>query len=61
MTQVRADGDRNTNMKSDERLKELGDQFIKGSISAEEIGRELRGLMHVFGDVDGAAKYQQKL
>ena len=48
-------------MKTQERLKLLTEKFKKGSISGDDMARELNELLHVFGSVDGVGNYREKI
>jgi hypothetical protein len=48
-------------MKTQERLKLLTEKFKKGSLSGDDMARELNELLHVFGSVDGVGNYREKI
>ena len=48
-------------MKTQERLKLLTEKLKKGSLSCDDMARELNELLHVFGSVDGVGNYREKI
>ena len=48
-------------MKTQERLKLLTEKLKKGSLSGDDMARELNELLHVFGSVEGVGNDREKI